>query len=247
MKVPFWIPTLAVAAFSLAWGCAPSEPAPTEPAPTPEAETEAAVTPKPEPAAEVSATVQPGEEVAVIDTDKGKIVVRFRPDKAPKHVENFKDLVGRKFYDGTRFHRCILGFMIQGGDPNSKEMSRAAEWGTGGFMEGGRERMVALEPSDLSHKRGVLSMARSNDPNSASSQFFIMQADNEGLNGQYSAFGETVAGMTVIDQIVKTGDVNNNGSVEPANAVVVKSIRMDKWPVDGVKADGPAAPKEEAQ
>jgi peptidyl-prolyl cis-trans isomerase B (cyclophilin B) len=172
-----------------------------------------------------------GEEVAVFETEKGRIIVRFRADKAPKHVANFKDLVGRKFYDGTRFHRCIPGFMIQGGDPNSKDMAKAQMWGTGGFVQNGTERQVDLEPSDLLHKRGVLSAARSQDPNSASSQFFLMHQDSASLDGQYSAFGEIVSGIEVVDKIVTTGDAGNNGAVEPKSAIVLKTVRLAKWPV----------------
>ncbi len=182
-------------------------------------------------AAAVAAKPKDGEEVAVLETDKGRIVVRFRADKAPKHVANFKDLVGRKFYDGTRFHRCIPGFMIQGGDPNSKDLAKAGQWGTGGFVENGSERQVDLEPSDLMHKRGVLSAARSQDPNSASSQFFLMHKDSSFLDGQYSAFGEIVSGIEVVDKIVTTGNAADNGSVEPKNAIVLKTVRLAKWPV----------------
>lgn len=174
-----------------------------------------------------------GEEVVILETGKGRIIAKFRPDKAPKHVANFKDLVSRKFYDGTRFHRCMPGFMIQGGDPNSKDLAKASSWGTGGFMLNGAERQVNLEPSDLSHKRGVLSMARSSNPNSASSQFFIMHQDSLFLDGEYSAFGEVVSGIEVVDKIVVTGspDPNANGSVEPNQAIVLKSARLAKWPV----------------
>lgn len=174
-----------------------------------------------------------GEEVVVFETAKGRIIAKFRPDKAPKHVTNFKDLVGRKFYDGTRFHRCMPGFMIQGGDPNSKDLAKSSAWGTGGFMLNGSERQVNLEPSDLSHKRGVLSMARSGNPNSASSQFFIMHQDSAFLDGEYSAFGEVVSGIEVVDKIVVTGspDPNANGAVEPSQAIVLKTARLAKWPV----------------
>ncbi len=182
-------------------------------------------------AAVVGSKPKDGEEVAVIETDKGRIIVRFREDKAPKHVANFKDLVGRKFYDGTRFHRCIPGFMIQGGDPNSKDLAKSGAWGTGGFVQNGSERQVNLEPSDLSHKRGVLSAARSQNPNSASSQFFLMHKDSPFLDGQYSAFGEIVSGIDVVDKIVVTGNAEDNGSVEPTKAIVLKTIRLAKWPV----------------
>lgn len=182
-------------------------------------------------AAAVGLKPKDGEEVAVFETEKGRIIVRFRPDKAPKHVANFKDLVGRKFYDGTRFHRCIPGMMIQGGDPNSKDLAKSSVWGTGGFVENGTERQVDLEPSDLLHKRGILSAARSPDPNSASSQFFLMHQEYPSLNGEYSAFGEIVSGIEVVDKIVTTGNAMDNGSVEPKSAIVLKTVRMAKWPV----------------
>lgn len=174
-----------------------------------------------------------GEEVAVLETAMGRIIFKFRPDKAPKHVENFKTLAKAKFYDGTRFHRCMANFMIQGGDPNSKDLAKAATWGQGGNVKNGQEVNVPLEPSDLSHKRGVVSMARSQDPNSASSQFFIVQGDSTFLDREYTAFGEVVSGMEAVDKIVATGDPNPqaNGAVEPDKAVVVKTIRIAKWPV----------------
>lgn len=172
-----------------------------------------------------------GDDVAVIDTDKGKIVFLFYPDKAPKTVENFKELANAKFYDGTRFHRCIKDFMIQGGDPNSKDMAKAAEWGLGGHMVDGKEVNVPAEFTDIHHSRGVVSMARADDPNSASSQFFIVQANSPNLDGKYTAFGYVVSGMDVVDQIVQTGDPADNGKVKPADAVVVKTIRIEKWPV----------------
>lgn len=173
-----------------------------------------------------------GDDVAVLDTNMGKIVLMFYPQKAPNHVKNFIELAKKGFYDGTRFHRCIPGFMIQGGDPKSKDLKMAQEWGTGGNMDkDGKEINVLAEFNDIKHMRGVLSMARSQSPDSASSQFFIMVADNQGLDGQYSAFGKAVSGMEVADKIVQTGDPNANGLVEPKKAVVLKSIKVMKWPV----------------
>ncbi len=173
------------------------------------------------------------EEVAVLETEKGTIVVMFYPDRAPKHVENFKNLVKSGFYDGTRFHRCIPGFMIQGGDPSSKDKSKAATWGMGGNVVNGKEQMVQAEFNDISHKRGILSMARSQDPNSASSQFFIMHGDNIGLNGQYTAFGKAIRGLDVVDKIVVSPlkDVEG-GTVYPDYAVVLKKATIKTWPID---------------
>ncbi len=174
-----------------------------------------------------------GDEVAVLETAKGTIVLMFYPERAPKHVENFKNLVKSGFYDGTRFHRCIPEFMIQGGDPNSKEMKRAGEWGTGGNVVNGKENMVQAEFNDINHVRGILSMARSQDPNSASSQFFIMHGANSGLNGQYTAFGKAVRGMDVVDKIVVQPLKDEMaGTVFPEYAVVLKKATIKTWPID---------------
>jgi len=126
----------------------------------------------------------------------GDIVLRFYPDVAPNHVKNFLDLAGKKFYDGTTFHRVIPGFMIQGGDPNSKNPDRASHG------MGGPGHRVKAEFNSKPHKRGVLSMARANDPDSAGSQFFICVADAHFLDWQYTAFGEVVSGMEVADRVV---------------------------------------------
>jgi len=170
--------------------------------------------------------------VAVLETGKGKIILMFYPEKAPKSVANFKQLVSSGFYNGTRFHRCIPGFMIQGGDPKSKDLAKSGEWGTGGNTKDGKEVNVPAEFTDLKHTRGILSMARSSDPNSGSSQFFIMVQDTPALDGQYSAFGKVVKGLEVADEIVKTGDAGNNGAVVPKEAILLKSAKMAKWPVD---------------
>lgn len=135
---------------------------------------------------------------AVIETQFGEIVVKFFPDKAPKHVENFVKLTKEGFYDGTIFHRVIPGFMIQGGDPNTKG-DNISTYGTGG-----PGYTVDAEFNDTKHKRGVLSAARSADPNSAGSQFFLMVADSPHLDGQYSAFGEVIKGMDIADKIVSS-------------------------------------------
>ncbi|MCB0825454.1 MAG: peptidylprolyl isomerase [Armatimonadetes bacterium] len=169
----------------------------------------------------------------LLETDKGNITVKFFPEKAPLHVANFKELVKSGFYDGTRFHRCIPGFMVQCGDPKSKDLGLYAEWGTGGNMIDGLEKNVKAEFNDIDHKRGILSMARSQSPDSGSSQFFIMQADSPGLNGQYSAFGEVVSGMDVVDKIVVTGDPNDNGKVKADEAIVLKKATIIDPPAGG--------------
>ncbi len=136
------------------------------------------------------------QEIAVIETKFGKIGVEFFEDKAPGHVKNFKDLAKKGFYDGTIFHRVKPGFMVQGGDPNTKSDDRS------NHGMGGPGYSIKAEFNDTPHKRGVLSMARSQDPNSAGSQFFVVVKDAAFLDGQYTAFGKVLSGMTVADQIV---------------------------------------------
>jgi peptidyl-prolyl cis-trans isomerase B (cyclophilin B) len=136
------------------------------------------------------------QEIAVIETKFGKIEMELFADKAPGHVKNFKDLAKAGFYDGTIFHRVIPGFMIQGGDPNTKSDDRA----THGM--GGPGHSINAEFNDTLHKRGILSMARSQDPNSAGSQFFIVVKKSSFLDGKYTAFGKVLSGMAVADQIV---------------------------------------------
>src|SRR5438034_4536873 len=127
------------------------------------------------------------DEVAVMKTSAGEMVLQFWPDVAPKTVENFKKLAKKGFYDGTAFNRIVKGFMVQGGDPLTKDPSAEARWGTGdpGYK-------VNAEFNDHSHQRGVLSMARSQDPNSAGSQFFICLGDASFLDRKYTAFGKVI-------------------------------------------------------
>ena len=136
------------------------------------------------------------QEIAVIETKFGKIEMELFADKAPGHVKNFKDLAKKGFYDGTIFHRVIPGFMIQGGDPNTKSDDRS----THGM--GGPGYSIKAEFNDTPHKRGILSMARSQNPNSAGSQFFIVVKKSSFLDGKYTAFGKVLSGMAVADQIV---------------------------------------------
>jgi peptidyl-prolyl cis-trans isomerase B (cyclophilin B) len=163
-----------------------------------------------------------GDEVAVISTKFGKIVYKFRNDLAPKHVENFKKLANKGFYDKTIFHRVIPGFMIQGGDPNTKDVKNVESYGMGGPGYG-----VKAEFNRLFHRRGVVSMARSSDPDSAGSQFFVCVADAESLNKQYSAFGEVVDGMDVADKIV--GQTRN--AKDMPNERIEMTVKIAKWPV----------------
>ena len=133
---------------------------------------------------------------AVIETKFGKIELTFFPEAAPNHVNNFIELAKKGFYDGTTFHRVIPGFMIQGGDPNSKDPDRKKHG------MGGPGYAVKAEFNQTPHKRGILSMARSSDPDSAGSQFFICVADAPFLDRQYTAFGQVTSGMEVADKIV---------------------------------------------
>jgi peptidyl-prolyl cis-trans isomerase B (cyclophilin B) len=132
----------------------------------------------------------------VIETKFGSMELEFFPQKAPKHVQNFLKLAKSGFYDGTIFHRVIPNFMIQGGDPNTKGDDKSK------YGMGGPGHQVQAEFNDTPHTRGILSMARSRDPNSAGSQFFIMVNTAAHLDGQYTAFGKVVKGMEVADKIV---------------------------------------------
>ena len=160
--------------------------------------------------------VQAGE-IAVIETTLGNIELEFLVDKAPGHVKNFKDLSNKGFYDGTIFHRVIPGFMIQGGDPNSKSEDRSAH-GTGG-----PGYTIKAEFNDTPHDRGVLSMARSQDPNSAGSQFFIVVKDAHFLDGKYTAFGRVISGMDVADKIV---DSPRDARDNPNDRIEMKSVKI---------------------
>ncbi|HIA14995.1 MAG TPA: peptidylprolyl isomerase [Nitrospirales bacterium] len=142
--------------------------------------------------------VEAGEKVprAIIDTKFGSIELTFFPKKAPNHVENFLKLAKSGFYDGTIFHRIIPGFMIQGGDPNTKDDD------TSTYGLGGPGYNLKAEFNNRPHGRGILSMARSQDPDSAGSQFYIVVAESSFLNGKYTVFGKVVKGMDVVDTIV---------------------------------------------
>jgi peptidyl-prolyl cis-trans isomerase B (cyclophilin B) len=154
--------------------------------------------------------------IAVLQTDMGDITLKFYYDKAPKHVENFIDLAANGFYDSTMFHRVIPGFMIQGGDPLTKKPEDPRHpYGTGNNVVNGKEVTLKAEFNDTNHRRGVLSMARASDPNSASSQFFIVVKDSPFLDHQYTAFGEVVSGMEVADKIVATPRGPNDRPNQP--------------------------------
>lgn len=164
-------------------------------------------------------------EVAVIKTTEGDMVIEFWPDVAPNTVENFKKLAKQGFYDGTAFHRVIKGFMIQGGDPLTKDAKNEARWGTGdpGYK-------IKAEFNDRSHTRGVISMARSNDPNSAGSQFFICHGNPTFLDHQYTAFGKLIKGDDVLEKIATTP---THPPDRPDKRIGVESIKI--VPRDSVK------------
>ncbi len=165
------------------------------------------------------------KEVAVIKTSEGEMVAEFWPDVAPKTVENFKKLAKAGFYDGTAFHRVIKGFMIQGGDPLTKDESKQGSWGTGdpGYK-------IQAEFNKKTHERGVLSMARSADPNSAGSQFFICHGAPKFLDGQYTAFGKLIKGDDVLEKIATTKTGPND---RPEKRMNVESIKI--VPAESVK------------
>ncbi|MCL4179839.1 MAG: peptidylprolyl isomerase [Verrucomicrobia bacterium] len=162
-------------------------------------------------------------EQAIIKTAHGDMTIEFWPDVAPKTVENFKQLAQTNFYDGTAFHRIVKGFMIQGGDPLTKDPRQENRWGTGG--PGHR---VKAEFNNRSHVRGVISMARSQDPDSAGSQFFICLADAKFLDGNYTAFGKLVNGDEVLEAIGNTPTTVGGGGEKsrPTARVQVESIRI---------------------
>jgi len=162
-------------------------------------------------------------EVAIISTTKGEFVMEFWPEVAPKTVANFKKLATEGFYDGTSFHRIIAGFMAQGGDPLTKDLDQEARYGTGdpGYK-------IPAEFNSRKHTRGVISMARSADPDSAGSQFFLMLGDAPHLDGQYSAFGKVVKGLDVLDKI-EAVPVTTSPSGEPSKPterVEIESIKI---------------------
>jgi peptidyl-prolyl cis-trans isomerase B (cyclophilin B) len=176
------------------------------------------------------ATAAAAKEVAVIKTSAGEMVVAFWPDVAPKTVENFLKLAKSGFYDGTAFHRIIKGFMIQGGDPQTKDPAKEDFYGTGGSGEN-----VKAEFNDRKHELGVISMARSANPDSASSQFFLCLGPTPQLDGKYTAFGKLIKGEDVLQEIGDTpvGPSRGGEPSKPKERVVVESIKV--VPADSIK------------
>ena len=162
------------------------------------------------------------QEHAVIKTTAGEMLIEFWPEVAPKTVENFKTLAKKRFYDGTCFHRVIKDFMIQGGDPKTKDANKENEWGTGdpGYK-------INAEFSDRSHKRGVLSMARSADPNSAGSQFFICHGEATFLDGKYTTFGKLIKGDDVLEKIATTKTHPQDRPDKRMGVISVKIVSAD--------------------
>jgi peptidyl-prolyl cis-trans isomerase B (cyclophilin B) len=168
-------------------------------------------------------------EVAVMKTSAGEMVFEFWPEVAPKTVENFKKLAREGFYDGTAFHRIVKGFMIQGGDPLTKDLSNESRYGTGnpGYL-------IKAEFNNRLHERGVLSMARSNDPDSAGSQFFICLARVNHLDHKYTTFGKLIKGDDVLEKISDTPvTMNGRERSKPTQRVTVESVKI--VPADSVK------------
>jgi cyclophilin family peptidyl-prolyl cis-trans isomerase len=161
---------------------------------------------------------QSTDKVAELHTTAGEIHIRFFPDVAPNHVKNFLDLAQKGFYNGTKFHRVIPGFMIQGGDPNTIK-GDPGSWGMGG----NGDNHLRAEFNSVPHKRGIVSMARANDPNSASSQFFIVVKDSNFLDNNYTVFGQVTKGMDVADKIVSAARGPND---RPNNPTAITSIKI---------------------
>jgi cyclophilin family peptidyl-prolyl cis-trans isomerase len=166
-----------------------------------------------------------GDRVAVITTNHGRIVVKFFTDHAPNHANNFISLAESGFYDGVRFHRVIPGFMIQGGDPNSRDMPRDMH-GTGG-----PGHTINAEFNEIPHTPGILSAARTSDPNSAGSQFFLMHKTSPHLDRQYSVFGQVIEGMDVVETIVHLERDHRDNPLEE-NPAVMESVVVKAWPID---------------
>jgi len=179
---------------------------------------------------EEKTSLSTSNEVAVIKTSEGDMVVQFWTDAAPNTIDNFKKLARQGFYNGTIFHRIVKGFMIQGGDPDSKDPAKEDRYG-----EGGPGYKIKAEFNDHSHERGVISMAREPDPDSAGSQFFICLAPVHRLDHQYTTFGKLIKGEDVLEKIGNI-PVERNAQGEPSKPtkrVVIESIKI--VPAESVK------------
>jgi cyclophilin family peptidyl-prolyl cis-trans isomerase len=153
----------------------------------------------------------------IISSNLGDIKLEFYPEHAPKTVENFRELANRGFYDGLIFHRIVPNFVIQGGDPNTRDLSNRTRWGTGGPGWN-----IKAEFNKNKHSRGTLSMARSQDPDSAGSQFFIVLKDSNFLDGQYTVFGRVISGMDIVDKIASLKTDSSDAPVDTETAKMIK-------------------------
>ena len=221
-KITVWLLTLALAAMMLA-GCGSK----TDTTDTTETTEETSATDETsDGAADTADTSEDGElltglhHVTIDVQDYGTISLELDADTAPISVTNFINLANEGFYDGLTFHRIISGFMIQGGDPNGNGTGGSDKTIKGEFSANGVE-------NDISHVRGVISMARANDPDSGSSQFFIVHEDSTFLDGQYEAFGHVTDGMEVVDAICEAVPVqDNNGTVAAADQPVITAVTV---------------------
>ena len=203
----------ALAVFACVTPALAQLPAAPPPAAAPQAAPKPAAPPKPAQAAQPKG-LDP-QNTVFIDTKYGRIIIKLRPDLAPKHAERIKQLAREKFYDNVPFHRVISGFMAQTGDGQRGD-------GTGGS----KYPDLPAEFSSVPYTRGVVGMARTSDPNSANSQFFIMLADNPGLNNKYTVVGEVVSGMDVVDKI-KKGSEAQNGAVANPDKITHMQVAAD--------------------
>ena len=216
------------------------EPAPTTPAPPPEEPSPWAIGPDdPVPPSEPPWVREPQEVRPLTDLTKntiqititmengGVIVAELYPDVAPQTVRNFVYLARLGFYDGLKFHRIMSGFMLQGGCPYTRDGAQGyAGTGNPGYAIWGEFTSNGFR-NEIRHVRGVLSTARSDDPNTAGSQFFIIHETSAHLNNNYAAFGKVLSGMEVVDELAATPVIDDNGTVEPGNMPVIRSITVD--------------------
>ena len=166
------------------------------------------------------------ESVVILRTNQGDITLRFYPAAAPEHVKNFLAHSQSGLYKGCLFHRVIPGFMIQGGDPNTKDGDPAND-GAGGYSYRGPGSRLTAEFNNRPHTRGTLAMARSDDPNSAGSQFFICQSDAPFLDGKYTVFGEVIGGLDAVDRIAAAPCGDGNRPLEDQR---IEEVLIEKWP-----------------
>lgn len=172
------------------------------------------------------------ETVAVLETTQGPVTLRFFPEEAPEHVRNFLTLCNNGFYDGTYFHRVAPGFMIQGGDPLTRNDDPEND-GQGGYTYRGPGTTLKAEFNSIPHRRGIVSMARAADPHSAGSQFFIMVEAEPKLDGRYTVFGEVVDGMDAVDRIVQQpgAPIPGAGGFRPFERQYIEKCRLEQRPV----------------